>query len=299
MAISSAASPDLDVLKPSGRRPAPGPRAGGLARVPRRGGRVLSLQGSHPTVAKGLYDHSTVLTDPLGRGPAHHRATRMRILFGSDRPGTAAEIRELHRDIKGTGFDGRPYHAWNREAWTWVHLTTFEALLYGLRAVARRHPPLELPAGPLDWFKDVGLMSRRARSGHARRHRRVARLHPRRRSRPSCTHVPDLSLFQRQPRPSGLPIPDRCGAGWSDRRASPVHRSPGPSRRRSASGGESGGARCTRPPTRRNSSRSEPRPRPCPTGCGCCPTPTAPCTSRQPDDGGLRYDDDRVADCPL
>jgi hypothetical protein len=37
-------------------------------------------------------------------------------MFGRHRSEVAAEIRELHRAVKGTGFDGRSYHAWNRHA---------------------------------------------------------------------------------------------------------------------------------------------------------------------------------------
>ncbi len=97
-------------------------------------GRVLALQGSHPTVAAGIYQHSDIFKDPW------HRARRtfsygQRLLFGADQAGTAREIRELHRHIKGTGFDGKPYHAWDRRAWTWVHLTTFEATIFSLEKI--------------------------------------------------------------------------------------------------------------------------------------------------------------------
>ncbi len=119
-------------------------------------GRVLALQGSHETVAKGLYDHSTGFVDPLGRA-ARTMEYAQRMLFGSDRVSTAAEIRELHRDIKGTGFDGRPYHAWNREAWTWVHLTSFEAFAYSLRVVHGPVDPASLGAPYEDW-RQVGML---------------------------------------------------------------------------------------------------------------------------------------------
>lgn len=168
------------------------------------GGRVIALQGAHPTVAKGLYDHSTALTDPLERG----RLTigyALRILFGADRAGTAAEIRELHRDIKGTGLDGRPYHAWNREAWTWVHLTTFEAMLYGVRAI-HGEPPLDRQQALYEEVKAVGLLyGVRAQDMPDD----IAGLHAYIRDgiETKLTHVPDFGLFQRQPRPPGLPIP--------------------------------------------------------------------------------------------
>jgi uncharacterized protein (DUF2236 family) len=168
------------------------------------GGRVIALQGAHPTIAKGLYDHSTALTDPLERLRLTAEYAQ-RMMFGTDRPGTAAEIRELHRDIKGTGLDGRPYHAWNREAWTWVHLTTCEALLYGVRALYGE-PPLEQQQAFYDEFKAAGLLyGVRAQDMPDD----IAGLHQYIRDgiETKLTHVPDFRLFQRQPRPPGLPIP--------------------------------------------------------------------------------------------
>lgn len=108
-------------------------------------GRILALQGSHPTVAAGIYQHSDVFTDPWRRARRTY-VYAQRITFGSERAETAAEIRELHRHIKGTGLDGRPYHAWNREAWTWVHLTTFEATLFALEKIHGSLPADEVEA---------------------------------------------------------------------------------------------------------------------------------------------------------
>lgn len=108
-------------------------------------GRVLALQGSHPTVAAGIYQHSEIFTDPWRRARRTFRYGQ-RLMFGHHRAEVAAEIRELHRSVKGVGFDGRPYHAWNREAWTWVHLTTFEATLFALDKIHGSLPPDELEA---------------------------------------------------------------------------------------------------------------------------------------------------------
>lgn len=119
-------------------------------------GRVLALQGSHPTVAAGIYEHSEIFTDPWRRARRTFVYSQ-RILFGSDRAGTASEIRQLHRHIKGTGFDGRPYHAWNREAWTWVHLTSFEATLFALEKIHGCLPGHDLQA-LYDEARQVGML---------------------------------------------------------------------------------------------------------------------------------------------
>ena len=224
------------------------------------GGRVVSLQGSHPTVVKGLEDHSRLRTDPLGRGTGTFEFAQ-RILFGSDRPGTAAEIRELHRNIKGTGFDGKPYHAWNRDSWTWVHYTTLDAMLYGIRAI-HGDPPLERQQALLELFNEVGSMyGVRAQDMP----KDIAGFHAYIRDgvENKCTHVPDdtiAELLQAMPRPQRLPIPDplwRGALGAVGRSSADAGRS-GRSRRRCGRGGASDGARCTRPPTSLSWSRSEP-----------------------------------------
>jgi uncharacterized protein (DUF2236 family) len=170
-------------------------------------GRVLALQGSHPTVAAGIYQHSEIFTDPWRRAQRTFLYAQ-RILYGPDRAGTAAEIRELHRHIKGTGFDGRPYHAWNREAWTWVHLTTFEATLFSLEKIHGRLPGAEVDAlyaearqvgtlygvRPQEMPEDVAGLRRYVEEGIESR----------------CTHRPLVDLvpsLQQVPRPKGLPIP--------------------------------------------------------------------------------------------
>ncbi|HZE05817.1 MAG TPA: oxygenase MpaB family protein, partial [Solirubrobacteraceae bacterium] len=58
-------------------------------------------------------------------------------LLCGDTEKIARRVRELHRPISGTGYDGRRYHAWNREAWTWVHLSTFEATRYAAGAIGQ------------------------------------------------------------------------------------------------------------------------------------------------------------------
>jgi uncharacterized protein (DUF2236 family) len=93
--------------------------------------RAIALQCMHPTVMKGLEDHSTLFSDPRGRG----RRTMdyaMRMFFGEDRAGTTREIIDLHRDVKGVGYDGRRYHARSLDVWTWVHLTSIEAMLHAI-----------------------------------------------------------------------------------------------------------------------------------------------------------------------
>lgn len=96
-------------------------------------GRVLALQGMHPTVSAALEQHSTMFEHPWERA-WETIAYGLELLFGDARA-TARQIRELHRPIRGTDDAGRPYRAWDREAWTWVHLSTYEATRFAARSI--------------------------------------------------------------------------------------------------------------------------------------------------------------------
>jgi uncharacterized protein (DUF2236 family) len=78
----------------------------------------------------------------------------LELIFG-DTERTARAIRALHRGIRGVGYDGRRYHAWNPAAWTWVHLTTLEATLFSLDAIWGPVPADEQEALYAEW-KTVG-----------------------------------------------------------------------------------------------------------------------------------------------
>jgi uncharacterized protein (DUF2236 family) len=94
--------------------------------------RAVVLQAGHPVIAAALEEHSRFQTDPYGRFTGTLQFG-LDIMFGDDPLGSARRLREYHRHIKGVGFDGRPYHAWDRQAWAFVHLTAVEAALLGIR----------------------------------------------------------------------------------------------------------------------------------------------------------------------
>ncbi|MGH2873861.1 MAG: oxygenase MpaB family protein, partial [Solirubrobacteraceae bacterium] len=99
-------------------------------------GRVLALQGMHPTVSAGLEQHSSVFEQPWQRA-SETLASGLELLFGDAEP-AGRRIRERHRPIRGTDRAGRRYHAWNREAWSWVHFSTFDATRYAARSLGMR-----------------------------------------------------------------------------------------------------------------------------------------------------------------
>jgi len=93
-------------------------------------GTTLVLQVSHPIVGAGVEQYSVFKTDPWGR---LQRTTEwgLRLLYGGpeNAPKAGRELRDLHRDIKGTDDKGRRYFALDPEAYAWVHMTTYYALV--------------------------------------------------------------------------------------------------------------------------------------------------------------------------
>lgn len=90
---------------------------------------TLVLQVAHPVVGAGVDEHSTFKTDPWGR---LQRTTEwgLRLLYGgASAPAAGQDLRNLHRPIKGTDKQGRQYFALDPEAYAWVHMTTYYALV--------------------------------------------------------------------------------------------------------------------------------------------------------------------------
>lgn len=93
-------------------------------------GTTLLLQVSHPVVGTGVGDHSVFKEDPWGR---LQRTTEwgLRLLYGGQQgsPQAGRDLREMHRNIKGTDVKGRKYFALDPEAYAWVHMTTYYTMI--------------------------------------------------------------------------------------------------------------------------------------------------------------------------
>lgn len=119
---------------------------------------ALLLQTLHPLAMAGVVDHSAYRTDPLGR----LRRTAMFVgttTFGSSPAAHAAiaRVRAVHRRVRGTAPDGRPYDATDPALLTWVH--TAEAWSF-LRAY-RRFGPLPLGAADADrYLTEMAVVAR-------------------------------------------------------------------------------------------------------------------------------------------
>ncbi|MBA2506619.1 MAG: DUF2236 domain-containing protein [Thermoleophilaceae bacterium] len=113
----------------------PGPdsisrRLSGDARSFLAAGYALLIQVAHPTVGAGVAEHSNFKEDPWGRLLRTLDFTNG-LVYGD--PQTAAGIgravRGIHTQIKGVRPDGVRYHALEPEAYGWVHVTLFDAIV--------------------------------------------------------------------------------------------------------------------------------------------------------------------------
>jgi uncharacterized protein (DUF2236 family) len=105
-------------------------RRAGDARVLTAAGYALLLQVSHPTVGAGVSEHSQFRRDPWGRLLRTLDYTCTMVYGGPHAAGEMGfRIRSFHKQIYGTGPDGRRYHALEPQAFAWVHATLAQAIV--------------------------------------------------------------------------------------------------------------------------------------------------------------------------
>lgn len=95
-------------------------------------GYALALQVAHPTIAAGVRDHSSYRTDPWSRFFGTTDFVTI-LLYGSPAHAAtaSANLREMHRRIRGTDPSGTRYSALEPSAYAWVHATLAEAVVRG------------------------------------------------------------------------------------------------------------------------------------------------------------------------
>lgn len=118
-------------------------------------GRALLLQTMHPVVGAGVRDFSTFREDPWGRLDRTLVSLQAQLFGGAAAVDEAARLRQLHRSIRGVGFDGQPYSALNPQAYAWVHLSNFDTTLCFNRWFGRRLSPSQQKELYAEW-RQVG-----------------------------------------------------------------------------------------------------------------------------------------------
>ncbi len=92
---------------------------------------TTTVQVAHPGIGAGVEEHSAYKEDPWGRAE-RSLALLWPVLYNTEEGvrDFGTRLREMHRDIKGTDFNGKKYHALNPELYTWVHITTYYGMIY-------------------------------------------------------------------------------------------------------------------------------------------------------------------------
>ncbi|HSX44299.1 MAG TPA: oxygenase MpaB family protein, partial [Candidatus Saccharimonadales bacterium] len=121
------------------------------------------LQLMHPEVAAGVRQHSEFFNKPWER---IFRSWPQIIggVFDPDAEATAREIRDLHKDVKGTDEQGRNYHAFHPETFYWTHATFHNMIedmidkftTHTMTAAERR----QLYAQTTTWFERYDISTR-------------------------------------------------------------------------------------------------------------------------------------------
>lgn len=98
-------------------------RWAGDMRIAFEGGTAGLLQTMHPAIGQGLIDHSDFFNDPVDRVFRSLPGILGTVYHGPQATATGTQVRDFHRDIKGTLPDGQRYHALNPETFWWAHAT--------------------------------------------------------------------------------------------------------------------------------------------------------------------------------
>ncbi len=114
---------------------------------------ALLLQSLHPLAMAGVAEHSSYREDPLGR------LRRTAAFVAATTFGTVAEagdaiaqVQRVHRRVKGTAPDGRPYSADDPELVTFIHVAEVSSFL----ASSQRYGPRPLTPEQCDrYFEEV------------------------------------------------------------------------------------------------------------------------------------------------
>jgi uncharacterized protein (DUF2236 family) len=111
--------------------------------------RALLLQSLHPLAMAGVAAHSDFRADPWGRLQRTSYFLAATTFGPADEAERAvARVRGVHRRVRGTAPDGRPYAASDQHLLRWVHLAEVDSFL----AAHQRYGAAPLTAAELDGY---------------------------------------------------------------------------------------------------------------------------------------------------
>ncbi len=122
------------------------------------------MQLMHSDLGRGVEQHSAFYDEPLQRLFRSVPQIQGTIFDGHLAGHTADQIREFHRDIKGTMADGRRYHALDPDTFFWAHATFIDTALrshelFFARPLSERQKEVVYAEG-IAWWQMYGLSMR-------------------------------------------------------------------------------------------------------------------------------------------
>ena len=123
------------------------------------GPRPAVLQNMLAELGQGVLDHSVFFSDTAARVGGRCRRIFMTV-YGSDSDNPGQQVRDFHREIKGTMPDGERYHALDPETYFWAHATFVEQVLYFADTFVKRLSREEVEQIYLEsktWYRRYGV----------------------------------------------------------------------------------------------------------------------------------------------
>lgn len=123
------------------------------------GPRAAVLQNMLPALGQGVEDHSVWFAETLAR-LRRSIPPIFRTVYGADGDAAGRQVRDFHKDIKGTMPSGERYSALSPDTYYWAHATFLEHLIVATDTFIRRLTAAEkeqLFAESVTWFSRYGV----------------------------------------------------------------------------------------------------------------------------------------------
>src|SRR5690349_8199886 len=123
------------------------------------GPRAAVLQNMLPSLGQGVEDHSVWFAETLAR-LQRSIPPIFNTVYGTEDGNAGVQVRDFHKDIKGTLPSGERYSALNPDTYYWAHATFIEHLITATDLFIRRLSDAEkeqLFAESITWFDRYGV----------------------------------------------------------------------------------------------------------------------------------------------